>query len=129
MKNILIIFFIIMQMIGIGKIGNDIYEDGTEAISESQMLEAERNAFNARLLMYEGTQKGSVIKTLLDSIKDINEGDYKEREIIISFKDNSYKTTRELEGLKANIIGTKSYEVSFEYNSNDIIDTINIVEK
>lgn len=105
-------------------------EDATLTTHEDMMLdELEKSTFNDKYLTYEGTQRGSMLKSLVYSVEESNSKYNGEREVTINFLGKDYKTSEELIKLSTLMKSTANYEVSCEYGSNDMVNCINIVEK
>lgn len=84
-------------------------------------------SFNTEFQNYEGTQGGTSIRTLIQSVimSNISEVSHS---ISIEFGEEIYIKEDELISLKGSIITTKSYHISFTYDTNGYINTIVIAE-
>ena len=110
----------------IGIFYNSIYSSAHNAIGSQEALEenAEIISFNSKFLNYEGIQKGSSTKALIDIVitnnKDISGH-------IVSV--NGYTDEASLQNLKSQLNTSAEYNVAFNYNSEGYINSIIIAAK
>lgn len=97
--------------------------------NEKVLSQQEVNAFNMLFLTYEGTQKGSMLNSLISNVLSSNSEYAGEREISITFLGKNYKSSTELKSLESLIETQLTYNVNFEYDTNGIINNIQIVEQ
>ena len=102
---------------GYDEIDNDV---------NSQLVEAEKNAFNQMFMAYTGKIKGNQVKILISTVQKSNEN-YDDRKIKIKFLEKTYKES-EFEDLKELINSNETYEVVCEEDSNGITNLIEINE-
>ena len=92
--------------------------------SEAQMEDTAIQSFNAKFLNYEGIQKGSSTKALIDIVitnnKDISGH-------IVNV--NGYTDEASLQNLKSQLNTSAEYNVAFNYNSEGYINSIIIAAK
>lgn len=125
----LIIAGAILLSILLISLGIMIFNQAQDTINNSGMSQAEVSAYNNKFSKYEGVQKGSVVKSLI-------------QEAIASNADeNNISASRQITftGVvtgtgtsitSSNVLTTKSYNVSItEYNNDGTAKTINITEK
>jgi hypothetical protein len=84
----------------------------------NQMSDQEKQMFNSAFTEYQGVQKGTTIKALESSVQTINST--MENKVQIQYNNGENETT---------IDPSKNYNVSFDYNDEGYISTINIVEQ
>lgn len=121
----LIIAGAILLAILLISLGIMIFNQAQDTINNSGMTQAELTAFNQKFTKYEGKQKGSVVRSLVQEViasnSDENNSDAKR---LISVTIGSTK----LEGDKIvtkDIVNTKTYTVTMEY-TNGRVSNINI---
>ena len=106
----LIIAGAILLAILLISLGIMIFNQAQGVVDGSGMSEAEIGAFNSKLTKYEGKQKGSVVKTMMNEVLSINTADGSiDDEVQVSVK--LYKadgTTEEAELVTKNVDGKAS---------------------
>lgn len=111
----LIIAGAILLAILLISLGIMIFNQAQDTVNNSGMTQAEITTFNNKFLKYEGTQKGSVVKSLVN-------------EVIASNADSSnpvVKVNGASGGITTSDIDTTAtYTVALEYNSNGRVDNI-----
>ena len=116
----LIIAGAILLSILLISLGIMIFNQAQDTVNNSGMTEAEITAFNNKFLKYEGTQKGSVVKSLVNEVIASN-AENSDRQI--KFRKNS----EEVDTINTSIIKTtESYTVRLEYNYNGVVERIQI---
>lgn len=106
-----------------------IYLVNSKQPTDIDLSTIEINSFNAMFMSYEGTQKGSILKSLISNVDSENTEYNGTREISINFSGKNYKTSKELSELTSLISSSSIYEVTLEYDSNQLINSIQIVEQ
>ena len=111
----LIIAGAILLSILLISLGIMIFNQAQDTVNNSGMTQAEITTFNNKFLKYEGTQKGSVVKSLVN-------------EVIASNADSSNPVVK-VNGAGGGIITsdidtTATYAVALEYNSNGRVANI-----
>ena len=101
---------------------NDDESDDMFASLEQQSTVASNSVFEA----YEGNQKGTQIKTLLQSVQSRNE---ENEENTISVKFNNSLYTDGISEIEDSIDSNSTYEVEFEYSSDGLVNKIIITEE
>ena len=126
----LIIAGAILLAILIISLGIMIFNTAKDTISSSGMSQAELSAFNSKFEKYEGSRKGSEIRSMVQEVMANNNSDEAsdETRISINMTNGSVATTgtESLVKLEAaadksptygtNFKNTKTYTVSFEYS-------------
>lgn len=98
-----------------------IYSGARDTIQSADLSSAERDTFNAMFTSYEGTQKGVVVKVLVDSVRENNSGS--DRIVSINFKGKTYSNNDI--SLVSDLIKTSdTYNVTMKYDSNGYVETI-----
>ena len=121
-----IVIRIIMPILAIQSTTNNIIEDASDIINDgynSMQIED----YNSELESYVGTQNGSDVQLLLDTVilklkKDTS------RIITVSYNDNETFDTNELTNIKNQIDPSKQYEVSMNYDNDGYINVISFYE-
>ena len=94
----------------------------------SNLSKQEIAIFNADFELYEGTQRGSNVKVLVQNVITSNSSN--ESHIIeINYNDSIAKDITELKNISNNISSTKSYSVEFEKDKDGYINEIIIEEE
>lgn len=94
----------------------------------SNISKQEIAIFNADFELYEGTQRGSNVKVLVQNV--ITNNSSNESHIIeINYNDSIAKDITELKNISNNISSTKSYSVEFEKDKDGYINEIIIEEE
>lgn len=111
----LIIAGAILLAILLISLGIMIFNQAQDTVNNSGMTQAEITTFNNKFLKYEGTQKGSVVKSLVN-------------EVIASNADSSNPVVK-VNGTgggitTSDIDTTATYTVALEYNSNGRVANI-----
>ena len=104
-----------------------IYKQATDVVNESSMSEVEMNAFNAKFEQYEGVQRGSSVRALLQSVIANNiSGMNDDRKVEVSgvvtiSKDDTTVPAEEIQT-------GSTYNVEIQYNEG-VVSAIVITEK
>ncbi len=123
----LIIAGAILLAILLISLGIMIFNQAQDTVTNSGMKEAEVTAFNGKFLKYEGKQKGTMVKSLVQEVLANNAGENNaERQVTItstvvvksSSGDKNYKT----DAVKNNT----TYTISLDYDRNGLVNNINI---
>ena len=121
----LIIAGAILLSILLISLGIMIFNQAQSAIDGSGMSDAQLTAFNQKWLKYEGKQKGSTVKILCQEVLANNTNDEASSETQVSVTGSATVSSDGATISLANIINTKTYNVSFTYNKGRI-SSINI---
>ena len=115
---------IVLLLIGLGML---IYSRATGVINTAAttMNAQEILAFNSQFTPYEGTQKGSSIRSLISKVIASNAIYTDTRKVIIN---NDLDTNQELSDYSKNINTANNYKVTFTEYKNGIITGITISE-
>lgn len=137
----LIIAGAILLSILLISLGIMIFSQAQDTVDNSGMSEAEVTTFNNKFLKYEGTRKGSVVKSLMNDVAASNNDENNKaakRTIIIEGKNIGGSSSKGLVHfgykdweVKTYLIkDTKSYEVKISgYKDDGTISDIEITEK
>ncbi len=114
-------------------LGIMIFTQAQSAINGSGMSEIEVNAFNQKFLKYEGNQKGSAIRSLVQEVMANNNNDQASDETMVSINVNNGTVNKSgndsIVKLEAgqnkspeygSLLNTKTYTVSFGYKGSRI---------
>ena len=133
----LIIAGAILLSIAIIGIGMYIYTTAQQTIQSANMSQQEITAYNSEFIKYEGTQNGSNVKALLQTVRTHNavNKDDKSKQIVVNKGgtssgnvddtadgSNSQSIANDISSTTA---GTQ-YNVTFDYSSTGLIKRINI---
>lgn len=134
----LIIAGAILLSIAIIGIGMYIYTTAQQTIQSANMSQQEITAYNSTFVKYEGTQSGSNVKALLQTVgshnsanKDDNSKQVKVFDKGTPRKKDSDKGSQaaELSTMSGNIKAGYKYKVTFGYSSYGLINTILITQE
>ena len=110
----LIIAGAILLAILLISLGILIFNQAQDTVNNGGMSQAEITAFNNKFLKYEGTQKGSVVKSLINEViasnADANNTDVK-------VKGSDSNRTETTNPTTSGVDTKKSYTVKLEYNT------------
>ena len=123
----LIIAGAILLAILLISLGILIFNQAQDTVNNSGMSQAEIAAFNNRFLKYEGTQKGSVAKSLINEVLASN-ADTATPEVKVAITAKGAGTAvSETATPTTSAIDTKmTYTISLEYSSSGKVKKINI---
>ena len=136
----LIIAGAILLSIAIIGIGMYIYTTAQQTIQSANMSQQEITAYNSEFIKYEGTQNGSNVKALLQTVRTHNavNKDDKSKQIVVNnggtssgnVVDTADGSTQKniTDALSSTTAGTQ-YDVTFDYSSTGLIKRININKK
>ena len=121
----LIIAGAILLAILIISLGIMIFNQAQDAVGNSGMSRAEIQSFNSQFTKYEGAQKGSNVKALIQEVNSSNASDVQEgngRQITMSgtgiTASSANGTTAAKTYSTSGIASSAQYKVSIEYDSN-----------
>lgn len=97
-----------------------IFNQAQDTVNNSGMTQAEIQAFNNRFLKYEGTHKGSVVKSLINEVIAAN-ADENLPDITVN---NNNPAGSEAGSGTSGISTTKSYTVKLEYGTDGRVTNI-----
>ena len=117
----LIIAGAILLAILLISLGIMIFNQAQDTVDNSGMSQAEITAFNNKFLKYEGTQKGSVVKSLVNEVIS-NNANSSNATVELKDKDDKNITTTSA------ILTDKTYDVTLSYE-NGRVKTIKCSEK
>ena len=136
----LIIAGAILLSIAIIGIGMYIYTTAQQTIQSANMSQQEITAYNSEFIKYEGTQNGSNVKALLQTVRTHNavNKDDKSKQIVVNKGGtssgnvddtaNGSNTQSIANDISSTTAGTQ-YDVTFDYSSTGLIKRINIKNK
>ena len=116
----LIIAGAILLAILLISLGIMIYNQAQNTVNNSGMSEAESSSFNNKFLKYEGTQTGSVVKSLINEVIVTNSQG--ERQVKFKGAGNTTETTTPT---TSGVDTKKSYSVKLTY-SNGVVSSIEV---
>lgn len=136
----LIIAGAILLSIAIIGIGMYIYTTAQQTIQSANMSQQEITAYNSEFIKYEGTQNGSNVKALLQTVRTHNavNKDDKSKQIVVNKGGTSSGNVDDTadgsnsqciaNDISSTTAGTQ-YDVTFDYSSTGLIKRININKK
>ncbi len=104
---------------------DSIIDQGTNDDNQTDTTESEKKAHNAIFELYEGTQSGSAISILLQQIA-LNNQAKNDQAITVIFDATTTNDSDRITELKQNVDSSKTYEVSFDYDSDGFISKVTI---
>ena len=104
----LIIAGAILLSILLISLGIMIYNQAQDTVNNSGMSQAQQTAFNNKFLKYEGTQKGTVVKSLINEVITSN-ADSSNPQVKVNGSASSISTS--------GITNSSSYTVKLEYEN------------
>ena len=116
----LIIAGAILLAILLISLGIMIFNQAQDTVDNSGMSQAEITAFNNKFLKYEGTQKGSVAKSLINEVLATNQtlSDAEKVKVTVVKKGNGTAITTATATPTTSAVDTaQSYEVELQYNN------------
>lgn len=117
----LIIAGAILLAILLISLGIMIFNQAQDTVSNSGMTQAEISAFNNKFLKYEGKQKGTVVKSMINEVLASN-ADSNNTNRQIKFRKNA----DEVDTINTSLIkNTNSYDIRLEYK-NGVVERIQI---
>ncbi len=137
-KALIIAGAILLSILIIG-LGMTVYNNATSSTKNASLDSQELQAHNSQFLAYEGKQKGSTVRSLVNAIKS-NNRDYQDRMIQITFSPTSYdesqkeadiptydsNTEEDKNEYNYDIKSNTTYFVTFEYGNNNCIAGVDI---
>ena len=123
----LIIAGAILLAILIISLGILIYNQAAGIANGNAMSEVEITEFNTQFTQYQGTQSGTSVRYLLQKVVSSNLNDNNEGKEVTVTGDVDIAPTDNDPQIETISTG-KRYTVTFEYNDQGLIDTINIAE-
>lgn len=126
----LIIAGAILLSILIISLGIFIFTQASNTIKSSGMSDAQIEAFNSKFTKYEGSRKGSDIRTLVQEVLANNNNDQASDETVVAI-DGVVTLKGEVGSTSPNygtLKNTKTYEVSFDYGNGGRVTTIHVNE-
>ena len=133
-KALIIAGAILLSILIIG-LGMSVYNNATSATGSANLDAQEVQAHNAQFLSYEGRQKGSNVKALVNMIKS-NNAEYTDRIIAIGFSNTTSAASVSASDIDADgtdpneynysIKTNTTYFVTFDYGTNGCINTAEI---
>ena len=120
----LIIAGAILLSILLISLGIMIFNQAQDTVTNSGMTEAELTSFNNKFLKYEGKQKGSMVKSMIQDVKSSNENASDSHTITVTLKQEN-KSDKTLNST-SDIEVKHTYTVKMIYTDNRItgIDVI-----
>ena len=115
----LIIAGAILLAILLISLGIIIFSQAQDTINNSGMSQAELQTFNQQFVKYEGSQKGTVVKSMMQEVLAVNANG---SGYTITVKDNNDANVTDTKDIKA---GT-TYDIELQYNNNGRVSVIKI---
>lgn len=125
-KIILIVIIAIAIIFGLIKwviLPMTIQKQAQDAIESVDLNSDEINAFNVKFTAYEGTQKGSTIKALVQMVSMNNSTS--DKLVAINFNGTTYSSTN-VSSVSSLITTSNTYNVTLKYDSKGYVETISI---
>lgn len=121
----LIIAGAILLAILLISLGIMIFNQAQDTVTNSGMTEAELTSFNNKFLKYEGNQKGTMVKSMMQEVKSSDANASDGHSITVNFQKSDTSSLEKTTSTKD--IDTKhTYYVVMGYAGTGRIDTINI---
>ena len=115
-KLIVVLGAIIILAILLISLGIMIFNQAQDTVTNSGMTEAELTSFNNKFVKYEGKQKGTMVKSMMQEVKSNNANSSDGHDIIVKVKATASGSATETTDTKD--IDTKhTYTVSMVYDS------------
>ena len=111
----LIIAGAILLAILLISLGIMIFNQAQDTVSNSGMSEAEVTSFNNKFLKYEGNQKGTMVKSLIQEVQATNAGSDENDGIVVNVKLGSANTTTT--PATSTIVNNNTYKVTLSYSN------------
>ncbi len=115
----LIIAGAILLAILLISLGIIIFSQAQDTINNSGMSQAELQTFNQQFVKYEGAQKGTVVKSMMQEVLAVNANG---SGYTITVKDDNDANVTDTKDIKA---GT-TYDIELQYNNNGRVSVIKI---
>lgn len=130
----LIIAGAILLAILIISLGILIYNQAAGVVNNNAMSDVERQNFNTKFTQYEGTQRGTTVRSLLQAVLSNNlSQDDNDRKVVVTLDGKSFMDEKSTSAPTDKISTGATYEVSFTYGSSGgntgLVDTISIVKQ
>ena len=124
----LIIAGAILLAILLISLGIMIFNQAQDTVNNSGMTQAEITAFNNKFLKYEGTQKGSVVKSLINEVLATNQSlsTSEQVKVTLAQKGNGTAMGETTTPSTNGVDTTQSYTVKLTYGNNGRITSIAI---
>ena len=125
---IVVIILIVVKLFA----GFSIFNKATNTIDQSteKYNETEKQitigTFNSSIELFNGTNMGVSVKSLLDQVITSNKTE--EKKITVKYKETETQDSEEIKNLKTSFDDTNNFEVSFEYDEEGYINKV-IIEK
>ena len=103
-----------------------IFNQAQDTVTNSGMTEAELTSFNNKFLKYEGNQKGTMVKSMMQEVKSSNTNASDGHEITVSLQEDESKTSLSTLTDTKDIDTKHTYYVVMGYDGSGRISTINI---
>lgn len=121
----LIIAGAILLAILLISLGIMIFNQAQDTVTNSGMTEAELTSFNNKFVKYEGKQKGTMVKSMIQEVKSNNANSSDSHNIVVKVKADENGPLTETTDTKD--IDTKhTYTVSMVYDSSNRINEIDV---
>ena len=127
----LIIAGAILLAILLISLGIMIFTQAQDTVSGSGMTEAEVTAFNQKFTKYEGTFKGSMVKSLIQEVNANNSNDANTEKIVklVSASGSDTELTKSSDGsyTTSSFVNTDTYKITVEGYTDGRVSKISIV--
>ena len=143
----LIIAGAILLSILIIALGMSVYNSSKSASANADLSATEISSFNSTFESYEGSQKGSSVRTLITAVISSNQKNTDKlinikdaatdanKKIHVSTNSNGYVATADkasgkaaIQIVQADIVSNKTYKVEFTYDNTGLITDVNITQ-
>ena len=115
----LIIAGAILLAILLISLGIMIFNQAQDTVTNSGMTEAELTAFNNKFLKYEGSQKGSMVKSMIQDVKSNNANASDSHTVKVTLSNAGENNSNDLT-TTSSIDSKHTYTVKMVYTSNRI---------
>ena len=127
----LIIAGAILLAILLISLGIMIFTQAQDTVSGSGMTEAEVTAFNQKFTKYEGTVKGSIVKSLIQEVNANNSNDANTEKIVklVSASGSDTELSKSTDGsyTTSSFVSTNTYKITVEDYKDGRVSKISIV--
>ena len=124
----LIIAGAILLAILLISLGILIFNQAQDTVSNSGMSDAQKTAFNNQFLKYEGIQKGTVVKSLVNEVL-ANKADTNNPQITVTLLPKGNGASESAVTKTSQVTNNKTYKVSVRNYTNGVVKEILLEEQ
>lgn len=124
----LIIAGAILLAILLISLGILIFNQAQDTVSNSGMSDAQKTAFNNQFLKYEGIQKGTVVKSLVNEVL-ANKADTNNPQITVTLLPKGNGASESAVTKTSQVTNNKTYKVSVRNYTNGVVNEILLEEQ